>query len=312
MTSTRSPTACDPEEDDDRDRMAVVVMTHNRRKSLLRTLDQLTRLPEMPSIIVADNGSSDGTTAAVRQRHPDVDVLALDRNLGVEARNLAAARSGARYVAFSDDDSWWAPGSLARAAALLDANPRLGLLCARIVVGDEAMEDPVCDEMRDSPVRLDPDLPGVPILGFLACAAVVRREAYEGVGGFDARFHFGGEEELLATDLAVAGWGVRYVPELVAHHHPSLARDPRWRRRRGIRNTLWSLWLRRPAGHALRRSGSLMRDARHDAVTIGATLDALRGLRWVLRERRVVPAHLERELRRLELARDGASTRQYR
>ena len=52
-------------------------------------LDHLVRLPEAPSIMVVDNGSSDGTTQAVMSRFPSIDVVRFRRNLGVEARNSA-------------------------------------------------------------------------------------------------------------------------------------------------------------------------------------------------------------------------------
>ncbi len=65
--------------------------------------------------------------------------------------------------------------------------------------------------MEHSPLPVEPDLPGPPVLGFLACAAIVRRKAYLEVGGFDPRMMIGGEEELLAADLASAGWGLAYV-----------------------------------------------------------------------------------------------------
>lgn len=51
-------------------RTTVVVITHNRRSELLRTLDELAALPEAPPVIVTDNGSTDGTAEAVAERHP--------------------------------------------------------------------------------------------------------------------------------------------------------------------------------------------------------------------------------------------------
>jgi hypothetical protein len=80
-----------------------------------------------------------------------------------------------------------------------------------------------------------PDLPGPSILGFLACAVVVRRSAFLAVGGFDDVVFFGGEERV-APDLAAAGWGLAYVPDLVVHHHPSSDRDVRARVAREVRN----------------------------------------------------------------------------
>lgn len=48
------------------------------------------------------------------------------------------------FVAFADDDSWWAPGDLERAVAIMRACPRPTVLDSRILVGPEERPDPVC------------------------------------------------------------------------------------------------------------------------------------------------------------------------
>ncbi len=158
-----------------------VVASRNRRADLLASLPR----HEAPVVLV-DNASTDGTVEAVRAAHPDVTVVPLPRNAGALARTLGAARAGTPFVAFTDDDSWWAPGDLARAAEIMRAHPRLGLLAARILVGEADELDPVCAEMADSPLGTAADLPGPSLLGFVACAALVRTEAFAAVGGFDA------------------------------------------------------------------------------------------------------------------------------
>src|SRR5215217_7035814 len=205
-------------------RVAVVVVTRNRLPELLTTLGHLRSLPESPRVVVVDNASTDGTARTVRERFPEVEVVALPENIGGAGRNVGVRKADAPYVAFSDDDSWWASGSLSRAADLFDAHPRLGLVAARTLVGPEEREDPINADMEHVPLPPEPDLPGPLTLGFLACASVVRRVAYLEAGGFKARMMIGGEEELLAADMAAAGWGLAYVSELTAHHHPSTVR----------------------------------------------------------------------------------------
>jgi GT2 family glycosyltransferase len=280
-------------------RVAVVIATRNRGPELLGTLTRLLALDEQPSIMVVDNGSTDGTAELVRTHHPDVQVVGLRRNRGAAARTVGAHLVDSPYVAFSDDDSWWAPGALGRATALLDRHPRLAVLAARVLVGPERRLDPVCAEMADSPLPPAADLPGPPVLGFIACGAVVRRDAFLEVGGFDARLGVGGEEELLAVDLAARGWGLAYVEEVVAHHHPSPSRDPAGRRRVQVRNALWSAWLRRPLGGAARQTAHLAARAMHQPGAWSGILLALLGLPWVLRERRPVHPELEAALRTL-------------
>lgn len=289
----------------------MVIATRNRVSELLNTLDHLAGLPERPRVVVVDNASADGTVEAVSAKYPSVEVLSLRENLGAAARNIGVRRVDTPYVAFSDDDSWWAPGSLSRAADLLEAHPRLGLLAARILVGHEEREDPICAEMRESPLLPDPELPGTPVMGFLACAAVVRRSAYLDVGGFEPRLLIGGEEDLMAADLCSAGWGVSYSDELTACHHPSTIRDAHARRRSGIRNALWFAWLRRPVGSALRRTFMMLRGLPRDRFSLAGVAGALRGLPWVLRRRRVVPSHVEEKLRALDEPQLNSPTRKY-
>ncbi|OAH13462.1 glycosyltransferase family 2 protein [Streptomyces jeddahensis] len=292
-------------------RVTVVVITHNRRDELLRTLDELARLPERPPVIVTDNASADGTAEAVTRLHPRVTLLTPGRNLGAAGRNPAVRLARTPYVAFCDDDSWWEPGSLGRAADLLDRHARLAAVTARIVVEPGGREDPIVAELRDSPIRGPAWLPGPALGSFLAAATVLRRDAFLAAGGFSERLWLGGEEELLATDLATEGWWLAYVPELTAHHAPSRARDSTLRRVHGLRNTLWFCWLRRPAGRALRRTLFLARTVPHDRASLRAFAEAAAGVPWVLRERRVVPSAVEARLRLLDETQRRSTARRY-
>jgi GT2 family glycosyltransferase len=282
--------------------VSVVIATRNRASELLGTLARLRALQERPSIVVVDNGSTDGTAELVRANHPDVRVVGLRRNQGGAARTVGARLVDSPYVAFSDDDSWWAPGALRRAAELLDQHPRLAVLAARVLVGPDRRLDPVCEEMAHSPLPPAADLPGPSVLGFVACGAVVRRAAFLEVGGFHVRLGVGGEEELLSVDLAASGWGLAYVDEVVAHHHPSPVRDPSGRRRIQVRNALWSAWLRHPVGSAARRTAHLAALALHQPGASSGLLLAMLGLPWVLRERRPVHRELEAALRTIGAA----------
>jgi GT2 family glycosyltransferase len=292
-------------------RVAVVVITHQRREELLLALARLLGLPEGPRVVVVDNGSTDGTAEAVRRQFPQVELIASPENLGAVGRNLGVARLDTPYVAFCDDDTWWEPGSLRTAADVLDAHPRLAVVTARILVEPGGTEDPIVPELRDSPVPGAGWLPGPALGSFLAGASVLRRDAFAEVGGFSERLWLGGEEELMAGDLAAAGWELCYLPALTAHHQASPARDRHLRRRNGIRNTLWTTWLRRPVRPALRRTAHLLHSLPRDRVTALGLLDAVRGIPWVLRERRVLPPSAEARFAALDAAQRRSTARRY-
>jgi GT2 family glycosyltransferase len=280
-------------------RTTVVVITHNRRAEVIRSLEHMLELPERPRIVVVDNGSADGTADEIRRRY-EVEVIRLPCNRGAAARNVGASRATTRYVAFSDDDTWWVAGALARAADVLDRHPRLALVTGRVLVGTEAREDPTCAVMARSPLPPVPGLPGTPVLGFLAGASVARRSAFLGIGGFEPRLFLGGEEQLVAVDLVAAGWVLAYVADVEARHLPSPQRDRRRRSVLLLRNALWLAWLRRPAATALALTARLSWQARRDPLARRALGEALGGLGWALARRRVLPPPVEAALRRVE------------
>ncbi len=273
--------------------VTVVVASRNRREELLASLPR----HEAPVVLV-DNASTDGTAEAVRTHLPAVDVLALPANRGAAARTLGARRATTAYVAFADDDSWWAPGALARATAVLDAHPRVALLAARILVGPQERLDAVCTEMARSPLVARGDLPGPRLLGFVACAAVVRREAFLAVGGFDDVVVFPGEEERVALDLSAAGWDLSYVEDLVVHHHPSPLREDSSRRRARItRAGLLTALMRRPWPVVAARARAAWAAGPSGRAGLRAALPSAVA---AVRARTALPAHVEADARLLE------------
>jgi GT2 family glycosyltransferase len=278
--------------------ISVVVITRNRAAEVLRTVRMLLALPENPPVLVLDNGSTDSARSCLQGLA--VTVVSLGRNMGAAARNIGVWMSRTEYVAFSDDDCWWAPGSLSNAVRIFDASPRLAVATARIVVEPTQREDPTCTTMANSPLPAQPGIPGVPVVGFLAGACVVRRSAFLSVGGFEPRYFIGGEEELVAIDLVGCGWLLAYLPELKAHHAPSQLRDDNQRRRLVLRNALWSAWLRRPVGSAAVRTYRLLATASPARSKLAACVSALGGLGWVTFNRRVVNPDVLRLLHMIE------------
>ncbi|WP_418606942.1 glycosyltransferase family 2 protein [Georgenia sp. SUBG003] len=263
-------------------RVTVVVASRDRREELLASLARH-RAP----VIYVDNASTDGSADAVREAHPRVEIVRLRRNAGAFARTIGVRRARTPFVAFADDDSWWAPGSLAAGADALAGYPHLGLVNARILVGPQERTDPVCELMARSPLPAAPGLPGVPILGFVACAAMVRREAFLAVGGFDPVVRFPGEEERVALDLTAAGWALSYLDDVVVHHHPSPVRhSPDDRTRAITRSAVLTAAMRLPWRDVVGRAREAWQAGRPHRAGVR---DALGDLPAAVRTRRPAP-----------------------
>ncbi len=286
-------------------RIGVVVLTYNRADEVARTVGQLLALPELPPIVVVDNGSTDGSADALRRRFPTIEVIHLPENIGAAARNIGVRRCQRHYIVLCDDDTWWEPGSLRGAADLLDAHPSIAVVTGKVLVGESQRVDPTCLLMARSPLPRPPGLGAVAILGFLAGASMVRRQAFLAAGGFEPRLVLGGEEELLTLDLARAGWTLAYLDTAIVHHHPSPRRDAASRRWLLARNGLWVAWLRRPFRVALAKTAAMVRRCVHDRDARKGLAAAVWGLPWIAHQRRVVPDEVERDLHLLEIRMAG-------
>lgn len=278
-------------------RLSLVVITRNRRELLAQSLAQ--HLKSLPAdtrpgdLIVVDNASADGTSAWLASTHPEITCLTLAANVGPAARNVGVALASTRYVAFSDDDSWWEPGALDRACDILDADPTTGLVAGAAWVGIDETPDPLNQVLADSPLRRGRG-EGVPVLGFMAFAAVVRRDAFLGSGGFPVGLGIGGEEQWLALGLATDGWDLRYLPDVIARHRPEMIDDRVGRGPDQERHALAIALARRRGRPAMRAVVS----------SLGGTdlRQLVASVRWGLTHRQPLPPRVEHDVRRVEAA----------
>lgn len=281
-------------------RTTFVIASRDRAGELATVVERLLDTTPCP-IVVVDNDSRDNSVEVVTdiasRAGGRVTVVELDTNEGAVGRNAGVAASRTPYVAFCDDDSWWQPDAPRLAEDAFDAYPMVGLLAARTIVLPRNQEDAFSTMLAESPLGHRPHLPGPSIMGFMSCAAIVRKAAFEAAGGFSRILHFRGEEMLLAVDMATLGWELCYYPALVAMHQPSQIRaTTSTQAARVMRNDVLTTWLRRPAGHCLRATATLVAAGARDADHAKAAGEAVRRLPAVLAERRRLPDRIERAL----------------
>jgi GT2 family glycosyltransferase len=274
-------------------RMSVVVLTYNRADQVLDTLARLATLPDRIRIIVVDNASTDDTAQRIAAQFPHIECVVAPHNLGAAGRNLGVARVKTEYVAFCDDDTWWSAGSLTRAIDILDRYPRVAVLNARVIVGEEGATDETCERMRTSPLGSE-GLPGPALIGYMAGASVFRTHVFRQIGGYEARLFIGAEEALVSLDVLARGHEMVYIDDLVLHHHPSPLRDSRQRRLLLARNAAWVAWLRLPLGEALIATLEALRVMRTEGALALELPGFLRGISWALSRREVAPRRVLR------------------
>lgn len=166
----------------------------------------------------------------------DVRTIHLPENVGpAEGRNIGFAKGDSEFVFFLDNDAWLRDGgALAHAVARLHSDRRLALVHARVTDTDGVT-------LRRWVPRARVGDPGVGGPAFAVCEGVVviRRAAYEEVGGFPGSFFFGHEGLELAWRLRDHGWELVYDPSVVIHHPATEATRHAIFWRLNARNRVW-------------------------------------------------------------------------
>ncbi len=126
----------------DHDVTVAVVVAYNRRDLLLESVEAILAQTVAPdAVIVVDNASDDGSADALAERHPEVDIVRLERNTGGAGGftigiALALQRGSARWVWLMDDDTVPKPTALEALLAGVDGREDVALASSRVVWQD--------------------------------------------------------------------------------------------------------------------------------------------------------------------------------
>lgn len=240
---------------------SVIIVNYNGGDYLVRAVAALTAqtFRDFEAIIV-DNGSTDGSIAAL----PDLDarfmVIEAGENLGFAAgNNLAALQARGDWIVTLNPDAFAAPDWLAALNRAIRRNPFATMLGSMQITADATDTfDGSGDELSmfgvayragyGKPVRTYSE--DFPVFGPCAAAAAYRREDFEAVGGFDERFFCYHEDVDLALKLRRLGGRAVQVHDAMVHHVGSgitgTASD--FAVYHGTRNRIWTWFSSMPTG----------------------------------------------------------------
>jgi N-acetylglucosaminyl-diphospho-decaprenol L-rhamnosyltransferase len=221
----------------------VVTVTHNTGETLESFLASLTEASSQPlTVVIVDNASIDLSSERASANAHGASILELSNNLGYGAGVSAGINAGAtdsEYVLISNPDVTFAPGAidaLVRAAdelttagsfgpKILDAEGHTypsarNLPSLRNGVGHAFFSKVWPNNPWSRNYRSDQDYGSERRrAGWLSGACLlVRKSAYDAVGGFDPRFFMYFEDVDLGARLGKLGWSNIYVPDAVVTH----------------------------------------------------------------------------------------------
>jgi GT2 family glycosyltransferase len=296
--------------------VTIVIVNFNGGDMICQCLAALARQSFQDFVtVVVDNNSSDGSVVAIRERHPQVEILALDANAGFAGGVNYALRAHVQgpLVALLNPDAFPAPDWLESLVAAASRHPEFAAFGSRMFRDAAQLHlDGVGDAYHVS---------GLPwrqghgcangiwydsereIFAPCAAAALYRRSALEAVGLLDEEFFLYVEDVDLGFRLRLAGYRALYVPEACIQHVGSafVGRNSDFQVYHGHRNLVWVFvknmpgalfWLFLPLHVALNLVTLLWFSLRGKGkVIFRAKRDALLGIPHYWRKRKSVHAH---------------------
>jgi GT2 family glycosyltransferase len=255
-------------------------------------------------VLVADNGSRDGSIALLRAHHPRIGVLELHHNFGFAGgANRGVAATSAPWVCVLNSDATPAPDWLERlTAASRDA--RTWALGSVLVSAKTGLVESAGDQydprgfayklLRDRPLADLPDEP-YPVFAAPGAAPVFRRDVFERLGGYEERFFLYYEDVDLAFRAILAGYHALLVPDARVVHQLGATTKSHARARFYVsRNSVWCAVRCLPELSVLRLARRWVSELRTNhprrliAVELAGRAAAFAGLPRVLRERREI------------------------
>ncbi|MDT4937317.1 MAG: N-acetylglucosaminyl-diphospho-decaprenol L-rhamnosyltransferase [Pseudonocardiales bacterium] len=219
--------------------VAVVVVTYSPGESLDAFLDTLTPATHRSlDVVLADNGSVDGSVERAAAR-PSVRILETGANLGYgRAANLGVRETTTEFVVVANPDIEWEPGSLDQLLAAAARWPT-GAAFGPLIHTPEGAIYPSARALPSlgrgighalfgwwwpsnrwtASYRVETEDPRERTAGWLSGSCLLlRRDAFDAVGGFDPGYFMYFEDLDLGDRLGRAGWQNVYVPAAVVCH----------------------------------------------------------------------------------------------
>lgn len=205
--------------------ISIVIVTFNREKDLRDALHSIA-LQDVPDreIIVVDNSSTDGTLVMLDRDFPNVKVIALKENIGMDGYSVGFREAKGEIIFQMDNDSLMPDRHvLTEVVKRFTEGPEdLAVIATRVEEYREGIDD--IKLLRASETRRGPINTG----GFHSGGVGFRKSLLDKVGYYNRDIFLYGAELFLQMKFLAAGYKIFFYPELLMLHKSSgVARSPR-------------------------------------------------------------------------------------
>lgn len=212
-------------------KVAVIILNWNGKND---TLECLKSLQGTSNIIVVDNGSQDGSTAAIREQFPTITLLETGQNLGYAGGNNIgiehALKNGVDAVLLLNNDTVVQPHFVQSFIDSATKNPTIGIWGGYPLRFSSPQK---LDHLGGiwNPKKGDFDLVGLnapagfqasePLDYVCGCSMFIRRDVFDKIGLLEPKFFLFWEEADFAMRAKKAGFGIDVCSSAVLLHKVS-------------------------------------------------------------------------------------------
>jgi len=225
--------------------ISIIIVNYNVKEFLQNLLHSLEKASSNISteIIIVDNASDDGSVEFIREKFPEVKIIANKINLGFgKANNQALKQASGKYILLINPDSVVSEDTFERMITFFENNPTAGLAGCKILNPDGTLQL-ACRRSFPGPWTSFCKVTGLSTLfpksklfarynltyhdenktyevdAVSGSFMMIRKEVYDNVGGFDEDFFMYGEDLDLSYRIQKAGYKVYYVHETQIIHY---------------------------------------------------------------------------------------------
>ncbi|MED1420457.1 glycosyltransferase family 2 protein [Bacillus smithii] len=284
--------------------VSIVILAWNRKDDVRESLMRIQEI-DYPSleVIVVDNASTDGTPEMIENEFPDVRLIRMFKNIGIEAYNIGFENAKGKYIVIIDDDSFPAKYAIRRMVQVFEEDEQLG------VVAFDVRNYYNYDEIKNELELIDEkaEVKAVAsdyLMSFNGAGVGIRKDLFKKIGYYPEEFFLYNNEMDCAFKIWDAGYRIEFYSNIVSYHKYSPKNRASWRAPfYYTRNAFWLSWKHYPLDMALKITLRLIYDCfyysmeQKTTVYLKAMWSAFREAYKLKGKRKVVNRAIAKKLR---------------
>lgn len=283
--------------------VSLVTICWNRKAEICESLRRIKEIDyNKLEIIVVDNCSTDGTIEAIESEFPEVRLIKMFKNIGIEAYDIGFKNARGKYIVILDDDSFPQKNAVRKMVEKFERDEKLGVVAFDVrnyYNYDEVKIQEQKDDGKDTAAESDNY-----IMAFNGAGAGVRRDVLEKIGFYPEEFFLYWNEQDTAFRILDLGYKIKFFADVISYHKYSPKNRSSWRAPfYYTRNAFFLVWKNYSYGKVINKTLELIYDCfyysmeQKTTIYLKAMISAFFNVKKIKGKRKVVDKTIEDNLR---------------